>query len=114
LSKEQTLEILDFLVRTGLVMQKGDQFFPGPSFIHLDQQSKLTARSHANWRVRVLGALDAPKETDVHYTGVFSISATDALKLKALVLKHIEDVIAVVKPSKEEQLAVFCVDFFSP
>jgi hypothetical protein len=114
LSKEQAADILDFLVRTGLVMQKGDRFLPGPSQIHLDQHSKLTARSHTNWRVRVLGALDSPKETDVHYTGVFSLSSADALKLKALVLKQIEDVIAVVKPSKEEQLGIFCVDFFSP
>ena len=114
LSREVTAEVLDFLVRTGMVAQKGDHFLPGPSQIHLDQRSKLTARSHANWRVRVLGALDSPAETDVHYTGVFSLSAADALKLKALVLKQIEDVISVVKLSKEEQLGIFCVDFFSP
>jgi uncharacterized protein (TIGR02147 family) len=114
MNKERVAEVLEFLVRTGLVLRKGDQFVPGPSQIHLDQNSKLTARSHGNWRVRVLGALDSPKETDVHYTGVFSLSAADALKLKALVLKQVEEVIGLVKPSQEEQLAIFCVDFFSP
>jgi uncharacterized protein (TIGR02147 family) len=114
LSPERTADVLDFLVRTGLVKQNGDQFAPGASQIHLDQHSKLTARSHANWRVKALGSLDSPRETDMHYSGVFSISATDALKLKALLLKQVEEVIGVVKPSREEQLAVFCVDFFTP
>jgi plasmid maintenance system antidote protein VapI len=114
LSKESISEALDFLARTGLVLQQGDRFIPGPSQFHLAQSSKLAARSHTNWRVRVLGALDAPKDTDVHYTGVYSLSTADALKLKALVLKQIEEVIAVVKPSKEEQLGIFCVDFFTP
>jgi len=111
---EQTSEILEFLLRTGLVQQKGDRYLPGQAQIHLDQNSKLTSRSHANWRVRVLGALDSPKEADVHYTGVFSLSSADAMKLKAMILKQIEDVVAVVKSSKEEQLSTFCVDFFSP
>lgn len=114
LSPEAVAEILDFLVRTALVEQRGDHFVPGPSQIHLDQHSSLTARSHANWRIRVLGALDVPKKEDVHYTGVFSLSAADAFRIKALILQQIEEVIAVVKPSKEEQLGIFCVDFFTP
>lgn len=114
LTREQCAEILDFLARTGLVEQKGDRFLPGISQIHLDQNSRLTALSHSNWRVRVLGALDSPKESDLHYTGVFSLSSADAFKLKAIMLKQIEEVLGVVKPSKEEQLGIFCLDFFTP
>lgn len=114
LSREQVQQALEFLTRTGLVMKQGDRYLPGSAQIHLDQKSTLTARSHANWRLRALGTLDTPKESDVHYTGVFSLSTKDAMKLKAIFLKHIEDVVGVVKASPEEQLSIFCLDFFSP
>jgi len=113
LGKELVAEIIEFLGRTGLVKREGSRVLPGEAQIHLSQHSKLTARSHANWRIRALGALDAPRETDVHYTGVFSFSTEDALRLKALLLRQIEEVIGVVKPSKEEQAGVLCLDFFS-
>ena len=113
LEKELVGEIVEFLVRTGLLVQVGDRLLPGTAQMHLSQSSKLTSRSHANLRIQALGALDAPLDTDVHYTGVYSFSSADAHRLKALLLRQIEEVIGVVKPSKEEQAGVFCVDFFS-
>lgn len=114
ISLESTIEILDFLTRTGLINQTGDHFTPGTTQIHLDQKSKLTARSHANWRMRTLNSLDSPKSSDVHYTGVFSLSNSDVLKIKSMLIKHIEEVVGVVKESKEEQLSIFCLDLFTP
>jgi uncharacterized protein (TIGR02147 family) len=112
ISLSKATEALDFLARTGLVEKKGEQFFPGTAQIHLDQKSKLTSRSHANWRMRVLNALDDQKEYDLHYTGVFSLSRSDIIRLKSIFLKQIEEVVSVVKDSKEETLSIFCLDFF--
>jgi uncharacterized protein (TIGR02147 family) len=112
LTLEKTNEVLEFLVRTGLANQEGNIFGTGQSQIHLGNDSKLIARHHANWRLRALDSLDQETKEDLHYSSVVSLSVSDIAKVKALAVKKIEEIISVVKDSKEEELAVFCVDFF--
>ena len=112
LSISKTNEILDFLVSTGLADQRGDQYFTGQAQIHLGNDSKLIVRHHTNWRLRAMHSLDQEKKEDLHYSGVFSLAASDVTKIKSMVVRYVEEIVSVVKTSKEEKLAAFCVDFF--
>lgn len=112
LPPEKIAEILEFLVRTGLLEQKDGNYIGGANQIHLGNDSNLVMRHHANWRLRAMRSLELEKKNDLHYSAVVSLSVTDMVKLKSRLVKDIEEVIQVVKQSPEEELAVFCVDFF--
>ena len=103
---------LEFLTRTGLVINEGGKYRLGASRLHLGKDSPLIGRHHANWRVQALKSLDRGTEGDLHYTSIVSLSRKDVVEIKKRLIQTIEDYNAVVKDSYEE--AAFClnVDFF--
>jgi hypothetical protein len=109
---EQLNETLDFLLKTGLIRQEGDRFLPETMFLHLGNKSPLILRHHTNWRLRALQSLDKERGTDIHYSSVLSLSESDALKLRAMMADFIQEVLERVKPSPEENIFSFCLDFF--
>ncbi|NUM88237.1 MAG: DUF4423 domain-containing protein [Bdellovibrionales bacterium] len=109
----KTTEILDFLVGSGLARQEGDRYFAGENKIHLGSDSKLISKHHTNWRIRAIQSLELARESDVHYSGVLSLSRSDTMRLKAMLVKGVEDAVALVQGSEDETLTALCVDFFS-
>jgi uncharacterized protein (TIGR02147 family) len=105
-------DVLGFLERTGLVRREGDNYKPGPAQIHLGNDSKLVSRHHCNWRLQAMQSLDLERPQDLHYSVVASISKSDATKMKALLVKQIEELVATIKVSQEEELCAICIDFF--
>ena len=57
-------------------------------------------------------SLEQQNDSDLHYSSVVSISHDDVLKIKADLIKQIENTKAVVKASPEEELCCFALDFF--
>ncbi len=106
------------LTAMGLVRQDGERYVMTEARIHVPGDSPLITQHHRNWRVRVMEALDQSADDvitgeDLHYTSVVSVSVADVAKLKTRMIKLIEEYNAVVSPSKEEELMVFCLDFQS-
>lgn len=106
------VDALEFLAARGFIEQRGQEYFAGSIYSHLGNDSSLVAKHHTNWRVRALSSLDLQREDDLHYSSVFSLSAADLRKIKASLVAIIEDIQAEIKPSPEETLVSFCLDWY--
>lgn len=106
-------EVLEFLATTGLVSIQGAEIHPGTNFIRLGNDSHNIIKHHNNWRQQSIEALDRERLTDLHYSGVVSLSTEDALKIKNILLDNLKENIEIIKASKEEELFCYCIDFFN-
>ncbi len=82
------------------------------SNIHLAGNTRQNIINHINWRVFFCNHLQKPvPATDLHYTATHSLSESDAIKLRDMLIKFIEDTRATVTPSKEEKSVALTLDY---
>jgi uncharacterized protein (TIGR02147 family) len=112
LPRSQIEAALEFLTSTGLVTRDGNSFRAGTTRIHIGKNSPMISKHHTNWRMRAIDAIDRFSRDDLFYSGPVSISHADAEKIHAKYLKFIEEIEAIVKPSKEEGVYCLGLDFY--
>lgn len=105
-------EALEQLAKIGLAKKQGMRWQPTQSDIHLPNESALTSMNHSNWRSRAVLDSYRRESGSVHYTAVHSLSKSDVEKIKEMVLVFLDQTRAVVRPSKEEELACLVLDWF--
>ncbi len=110
---KQIQEALEFLVETGLAIQKGNRYEIGLTRIHLDKSSIQIRRHHTNWRSQAISSIDRNEPRDLHYSNVLSIARNDIPKVKEIFIKAIEEAREIIKVSPEEEVQVLTLDFFS-
>jgi uncharacterized protein (TIGR02147 family) len=108
----KVVEILDFLTSVGLVIKEEGRYSIGTSHIHLEHDSPMIAKHHSNWRVKSIQSLDEVHSNDFHYSSAITCSLEDSVKIKAALVRAIDEVRAIVRPSKDEGGFVYCLDFF--
>ena len=108
----QLNEAIDLLVSFGLIARDGDRFTMGAKRLHLGKDDLLIARHHTNWRMRAIHAIDRDATIGLHYSSVVSIAKGDVAKIHEMLVRAIADAKAVIKDSREETLASFCLDFY--
>ena len=113
LPSKRVAEVLQFLISLGLVARKGSKFEIGTSHIHLDSESPLISKHHTNWRMRAVESLDLPREQDLHYSSVITASRDDSVKIRATLVKAIEEIRTMVKESGNEEGFCYSLDLFS-
>jgi uncharacterized protein (TIGR02147 family) len=106
-------EILQFLLKTGLIQRGPNGFIAGTTKIHLGNDSADIIKHHSNWRIEAIKSLEIPRSNDVHYSAVASIGAADMLRLREVFLEFIRTTVKEIGNSPEEELCVFNLDFFS-
>jgi uncharacterized protein (TIGR02147 family) len=115
-STARIAEILDFLQTRGMLIFDNGKYRLGTVRVHLGSDSPLISKHHTNWRIQVIRSLDreagSQKNEDLHYSSIVSLSRADRQKLKALLLKTIDEFNAVVAPSPEEEVQCLALDFF--
>lgn len=109
---ERVNEILTFFLEKGLAREENGKYFSTSIRIHLPSDSPDITKLHSNWRVHALRSLDHFRPADFHYSGVVSISHADYETVREILRKAVVDSLEVVKPSKEERLAVMNLDFY--
>jgi len=116
LSVSRVSEILEFLLARGLLVFENGRFRLGAARIHLGSDSPFISKHHMNWRVQSLRSLDregrSQQNEDLHYTSIVSLGREDHKKLKAMLLKAIDEFNALVEPSPEEEVHCLALDFF--
>ncbi len=109
---EQILnEALRFLIETGLVIEKEGSFLPGATQLHLGKNSPHIKQHHVNWRIAAVQAISMSTGEEIHYSTVSSLSKEDATKLRTYFVEVIQNYVKIVRPSKEETLYNFNLDF---
>lgn len=109
---DQVASTLDFLCKSGLAREVGGKYFIQNTRTHLAKGSPLLPRHHANWRIKAIQAIDHEREDDLHYSGAFTLSKKDFLRLRGLLLSFIETSEPLIQQSKEETLCCINLDLF--
>jgi hypothetical protein len=108
----RTREILDFLIQIQMVFEKNGRFVSGAVVTHLEKKSPFLVKHHSNWRLKAIQAAETLSDEELMYSGNFSISKKDFDLLREVLIKTIQEFIAIVKPSPAEDIAQFNLDLF--
>jgi uncharacterized protein (TIGR02147 family) len=104
-------EILAFLEKAGIIrFEKGK--FKEFREQHIVGNPAMIARDHSNWRLYAIRSYEDHHADDVHYSSVVTLSEEDVFRIKKMILKTIDEAREIIRPSKEEKLCSFQVDFF--
>jgi uncharacterized protein (TIGR02147 family) len=110
---KKVFEVLTYLADHGLIERSGESFLPGKKQIRLGNQSQNIIKHHTHWRHQAIESLDREQISDLHYSGVVTLSEKDMIRLKERILDFINECVTEIRTSKEEELCVFNIDFFS-
>ncbi len=105
-------EVLSHLERMNLIIQGPDGWIPGEMHLHLDRTSEFLRQHHTNWRNQSIHRLDLENENDLRYSGVFSMSRTDARILRERLLSQLHENLKHVQNSDSETVYAYCFDLF--
>jgi uncharacterized protein (TIGR02147 family) len=109
---EKVSEALAFMTSTGLIQEEKGRYTVGPVSIHLGEGSPMLARHHSNWRLQAIRSLEQPSKNQLHYSSVATASEKDIPKIRAILVRAIEEARAIIKPSPEERLFCYNLDLF--
>jgi uncharacterized protein (TIGR02147 family) len=113
ISKNELTKILDFLLRTGLVIQEKSLYKMGPQRTFVGRESPMVTRHHLNWRIKSLEKAPRLSESELMFTGPLTCSDADYELIREKLANVIKEISEIVKDSPAEKLAYFGVDFFS-
>lgn len=112
LPSETVTEAVQFLIRTGLVVEEKGLLKTGHMRLHLGTDSPYLAHHHRNWNLLSLQKVLTDYKRDLHYSSVVSLSAKDLEKVREIFMRAIEDGKKVVRESEGEKIAVATLNFF--
>ncbi|MBV6514014.1 MAG: hypothetical protein FMNOHCHN_03600 [Ignavibacteriaceae bacterium] len=112
LSPTRLRHILDFLVNKGLIKQEKGVFKSVIPVLHLGSNSPLLNQHHTNWRLKAIESIIGKSSSDLHYSGVISLSQDDFDWVRERLSQLLEEVVARLKDSKDEKLACLSFDWF--
>lgn len=112
LPRPKVLEILSFLVQTGLCRHEKGYYSMGVQKTHLEEGSSQLLRHHANWRLRAIRESESLSKEELMYTAPVSLSKEDFELLREKMLVFIGDFLKQVHASPAEEIACFNMDFF--
>lgn len=105
-------EILNFLLKLGVLKKEKERFLPGSNHIHIGKDSPNLTRHHINLRLKSLEKITLSTDDDLRFSSFVSLSIEDCEKIKEILLKSLESSMEIIKDSKEETMYGFNFDFY--
>ncbi len=113
LSRITVQKVLEFLLRTGLCVEKNGKIQMGPQRVHVGNDSILVSRHHTNWRLKALERIpQGAREDELFFTGPFALSKAAIQKIRKTLLETIEAATKTAVDSNSETLSCLNIDFF--
>lgn len=109
--RKEMQDVVDFLLRLGLLKIENEELVVGPRHVHLDNKSELVLTHHRNWRTQTLQSLQFLDRDDLHFSSCVSLSEEDVAKVKETILGCIKKNVETISDSKEEVAYVMNFDF---
>ncbi|MBF0360888.1 MAG: TIGR02147 family protein [Oligoflexia bacterium] len=113
LNIEIVRSVLNRLMRMNVVTKEGHEWKVLKFDLHLQRLSALKGIGHANWRQKTALRLQEDWQKGFHYSGVHSLSVSDAQKIKDIIIEAITRSREIIAPSNEEDIYCFLCDFYS-
>lgn len=113
ISERRVSEVLDFLIKIGLVVVEDGQYVPGESRIFLGSDSHLISKHHSNWRLKAMQSLEEVRDDSLHLSTVITLSGSELKMVREEILAAIEKARSIVRQTtNEEDIACLSVDLF--
>jgi uncharacterized protein (TIGR02147 family) len=112
ISRERIQEVVEFLLKIGVLAEEKGKLQPGVRHIHLGTDSELILKHHSNWRMHAISNMQFLDRDDLHYSACLSLSVEDAFKVKDMILETLKKNVDVISKSKEEVAYVLNFDFY--
>jgi uncharacterized protein (TIGR02147 family) len=112
LERKLVQTVMQFLLRTGLLVQEKDRYRLGPQRTYLPADSALVSRHHTNWRLKAIENFDHLNSQELAFTGPISVSRKDFGEAKKILLRALEEISSLVDRSKEEVVGCMNLDLF--
>ncbi len=113
LPRDRVRRVVDFLLSTGLCAETEAGLQMKAKATHLESSSPLSARHHANWRIKAMQRHEKLAEDELAYTGPMSISLKDQKAIREMAARFIEEAVRVARASEpEERLMCLNLDWF--
>lgn len=112
LPKKKVAEIVEFLLKIGVLKSEKDDLVPGPKHVHLGNDSEMVLKHHTNWRLHAISNLQFLDKDDLHYSASLSISHEGAFAVKEAILETLKKVVEIVGKSEVETGYVLNFDFY--
>lgn len=112
LTRQRTLEILNFLEGGGVVVQEKGLYLMGTQRTFLEQGSPHLLKHHSNWRIKSLHQADNLSDKELMFTSPVSLSKNDFDKLREELATFIKMFLKTVADSPAEDIACLNIDFF--
>ncbi len=113
LSREKTRKLFDFLLRTGVCLEKDGRFQMGPKSIYLESDSPLIVHHHANWRLRALLRHEKMTDNELAFSSPVTIHSRDQKQIKQMIRDFLKAFLKVASESEPtEKLACLNIDWF--
>lgn len=108
----QIVGALEFLSEHGLIEETRGRFRVLKPVLHLEKESPLMSQHHTQWRLKAMETFLRRKNTDLHYSGVISLSKDDYEWLREQLSQLLQEAVSRIKDSKDETLACLNMDWF--
>lgn len=105
-------DIVDFLLRLGVLKEHVGLLSPGSAHVHLSNESELILRHHTNWRMHTINNLQFLDRDDLHYSACLTLTREDAFRVKESILQNLKSNVDIISKSKEEIAYVMNLDFY--
>lgn len=110
---KQVKGAVDFLLGCGLIEYINNNLAMGQKHIHGGSDLAFINQQHIAFRNLAIQSLDGADKNDFHYSGVVSLSRSDAAKISELLLSTLNEALKTVKASEEEVAYILNLDFFN-
>jgi uncharacterized protein (TIGR02147 family) len=107
------LKSLDFLLETGILLQRKGSYEVGVKKTHIGSESALVIKHHQNWRLQGFSRMAYASEQELFYTGPMSLSQAVADEVRRELPDVIQKIVAMVGPSPSEVVRCLNIDWFS-
>lgn len=113
MSREKIRAIIDFLLESGLCVEKDGRLVMGAKTTHLDKTSPLALQHHSNWRLKGLSRHQNLTDLEMAYTCPVSLREKDMIVVREILIQTIQKFLGVVTESDPpDTLACLNIDWF--
>lgn len=112
LERQVVSQVIDFLLRNNLIIEKGNGFDMGPQVTHIAHDSPFVNRHHTNWRIQAMMEMDKSRKDDLFYTGPMTLSKKTADNIKRTLVELISKTTKDVTDSDSETIRCLNIDWF--
>jgi uncharacterized protein (TIGR02147 family) len=111
LSNKRILQLIDFLIKIGLVRESRGLLKVVKPMIHLEKSSPLLLQHHSQWRLKAIDELQSLStgSTALNYSGAIALSNDDYSWIKLRLSELLKEISERIKNSKDE--TVVCLNF---